>query len=229
MFELDGVRIAFLPDYEVKDLEQARLGAAQVVFETFVIPDFFSRNARIKQGDVVFDLGANIGTTSMLFSRMVGERGSVHAFEPVVHATMLGNLERNGIRNVTLNPLGVSDQKGDVEIEISDFGLDSSICHREYTTGYYTNTRKISLTDLDSYCREHDIKKIDLIKMDIEGAEELALRGAVEVIRKFRPVWTISSYHTDFQNEPQHPKLLRILKEHGYRIEEKPFKRIIAY
>jgi hypothetical protein len=65
--------------------------------------------------------------------------------------------------------------------------------------------------------------------MDIEGAEELALKGAKNIIKKFRPKWSISSYHIDFNNEPQHNKLVKLLKDYGYKIEEEKGHRIWAW
>ena len=65
--------------------------------------------------------------------------------------------------------------------------------------------------------------------MDIEGAEELAIRGAEEVIRRFRPRWSISSYHHDMTGDRQHPKLIALLKAAGYKIHDINYFHIFAY
>ena len=65
--------------------------------------------------------------------------------------------------------------------------------------------------------------------MDIEGTEELAIRGAKKLIDKYRPKWSISSYHIGFDNEPQHDKLVTLLKENRYKIEEIKGSHIYAW
>jgi len=74
-----------------------------------------------------------------------------------------------------------------------------------------------------------ELERIDFIKIDIEGAEELAIKGAEKIIKEFRPKWSISSYHIDFNNEPQHQKLVNLMLKHGYKIKQVSKKHIFAW
>ena len=67
--------------------------------ETFLLPRFFSGNVRVKQGDVVFDLGASIGTTMLVFSKYVGDTGRVFAVEPLTHKVIQKNIQVNHLEN----------------------------------------------------------------------------------------------------------------------------------
>lgn len=228
-FSINKFRIFFQPDYVIRDEKYFVEGITQVLRETFLLPTFFTRQVKIHKGDVVLDLGANIGTTALVFSELVGPGGKVYAFEPVTYNIINKNIAENTVNNIEVVPEGVSDKKGKAKIEISDFCLDSSICKREYTKDYYKDTKDIQLTSLDDYARERNLGRIDFIKMDIEGAEELAIRGAKEIIKKFHPKWSISSYHIDFDNEPQHKKLVTLLHEYGYRTKEIKDSHIYAW
>ena len=228
-FAISGYRIYFQPDYEVRDRGYFMKGIVSVLIETFLLPNYFNSRAYIKEGDVVLDLGGNIGTTALLFSKIIGENGRLFAFEPVTHRVLGLNAERNNIRNIEVIPKGVSDKPGKAEIEISDYCLDSSMAKRDYTKNYYSHKKTIDLTSLDVFAEEKKLKRVDFIKMDIEGVEELAIRGAGRIIDKYRPKWSISSYHIDWNNEPQHNKLVRLLKNMGYKVEEVEESHIYAW
>lgn len=165
-------------------------------------------------------MGANIGTTALLFSKIVGKNGKVFAFDPVTYDIICTNVQENKVKNIEVIPKGISNKADRIEIEISDFCLDSSAAGREYTENYYTHKRMIDVISLDGFAEDMELDRIDFIKIDIEGLEELAIKGAMKIINKYRPKWSISSYHIDFNNEPQHDKLVKLLKESGYTIEE---------
>ncbi len=228
-FLLKNYQIYFEPDYKIENHDYFIQGITQVIEDAYFFPHFFSKKVKLNKGDTCFDLGASIGTTSMLFAKMVGKSGKVYAVEPVVHEVLECNLRENNIQNVILIPKGVSQSKGTAEIETSDFCLDSSIAKRRYAKKYYSKKKTIELTTIDALVDDLRLEKVDFIKMDIEGVEELAIRGAKKTINRFKPKWSISSYHIDFENQPQHSKLCSLLKQFGYEIEEKGKSYIFAY
>ena len=240
-FRLNGKSIYFMPDYPVQDSDRLLQGISQVLVETYLLPELFHTYVKADAGDIVLDLGGNIGTTALLFSQLVGPSGHVYAFEPIVHELCRKNLIRNRAENVSVIPCGVSDRNGQIEFDVSDFCIDSCIAtvsnlYADAASGTppvatTRPTRKVNaeLVRLDDWMRTTDPPRVDLIKMDIEGAEESAIRGAMELIAQFRPAWSISSYHIDFSGEPQHPKLVRLLHELGYQTAESEQRHIFAW
>ncbi|MBF0312045.1 MAG: FkbM family methyltransferase [Oligoflexia bacterium] len=223
-------RFYFDVDYHVNNYEILKVGVSQTIVEAFVNPLLFSKKVKINPGDVCFDLGANIGTTSVIFSQLSGNNGRVYAFEPVIPHLLKKNMTINNAKNVTVFDYGISDKDGSVEIEISDFCSDSSIAKRKFSDGFYSCKKTISTITLDTFIQKYNLDRVDFIKIDIEGAEELAIRGADVLIKRFKPKFSISSYHIDFQNQPQHSKLVQILKrDYGYKIETLGRKHIFAW
>ena len=175
---------------------------------------------RLESGDWALDLGGSIGTTAMLFSRSVGPTGRIYVFEPITHTVLGKNLRENRVPNVRVIPKGVADQPGMQKFMVSDNCIDSSFARPVGTDGHPPIDRMVEVTTIDQFVEQEGLERLDFIKMDIEGAEELALRGAARVINRFRPKWSIASYHTDHTGEKQHPKLLRLLGEFGYNVKE---------
>ena len=143
---------------------------------------------------VFIDVGANIGTFTLVAARRA-VKGQVHAFEPSAHhfARLAHNVALNDFKNVTLNRKGLYDQPGEAVLFLpSQTGeMNNSGAASLYTSGL-EETRQVSeavsLIRLDDYVREKSIGRVDIIKIDIEGAELKALEGARETIARFRPL-----------------------------------------
>jgi FkbM family methyltransferase len=145
----------------------------------------------IKGGWTVFDVGSNVGQYALLASTLVGESGSVHAFEPVPRnfARARHHLTRNQVLNVFLHQLAAWHERAEVQL-----GLASDMTENagSYSVGVVSGTAvvpvKAQSIPLDNYVAERQIERVHLVKMDIEGAELNALRGFVETLRRDRPV-----------------------------------------
>ncbi len=227
-FDLPPYKVYFTPDFIIHDPHFFLLGITQVLTETFVLPRFFSRHVFINEGDTVLDVGANIGTTTLYFSEYIGRSGQIVAIEPVTHTVIHKNLLANNIANVTVVPCAVADQPGLADICVSDYCLNSSMIPQA-PTNYHTFYQTVEVTTLDHLMETLRLARVDFIKIDIEGAEESAILGARELIRAYRPKWSISSYHLDASKQPQHPKLVALLKKLGYSIKEEEDSHIFAW
>lgn len=149
---------------------------------------FIARN--VLPGMTVLDIGANIGSVTAHFAMAVGSSGRVIAFEPVsgIRARLMENVVRNGLEWVTAEALGVWKSCGEVEINVSKVNSEN---HGRSTLSSHSggmDTETIATVTLDSYCEERNIKSIDIIKMDIQGAEFSALEGAESILRQMRPI-----------------------------------------
>lgn len=224
-FEIGDTRIYYRVGGPIEN-EEARLkGALLIIDEAFARPsEFFSPSVNVGPGDVVLDLGGNIGTSALLFSRLVGPEGRVFSFEPAFGDVLLRNLAENGAHNVQLVEAAVSDCSGEAKFVVTDGGIDS-----QFGKATHPQARTVRVTTLDEFVEQQGLSRVDFIKMDIEGAEELAIRGAVQTIRRFRPNWSVASYHLDRAREHQHPKLVALLREQGYTVEERARQHIYAH
>ncbi len=147
----------------------------------------------VKSGDVVVDLGANIGYFTLLAAKLVGESGKVYSFEPEPrnYQYLVRNIELNGYRNVVAVQKAVADKPGTVKLFICPYDTGHHTIQKydgiqAYRPGFVDAKKEfveVEQVRLDDYLRGKT-EKVDLIKMDVEGAEMLALAGMEEVIRK---------------------------------------------
>jgi FkbM family methyltransferase len=148
----------------------------------------------LREGMTVFDAGANVGDLTLLFSRFVGEAGSVHAFEPCGAAfERLSAIGRAAsLRNVRLNGLALAEEEGTVRLHVYDDDyLSWNTRAQRPLENYGINVRprateEVPSTTVDLYCERNGVAEIDLLKIDVEGAELQVLVGARRMLRQRR-------------------------------------------
>jgi len=146
-------------------------------------------------GDVVIDAGGCWGDTALYFADRVGPEGHVFVFEfipsnlTILRENLALNPELEGRIQVVDRP--VWDQSG-VELSFEDKGPASRVS-LDSSPERDGVTQTLSIDDLVA---QEKLERVDFIKMDVEGAEPWALRGARETIRRFRPTLAISVYHS---------------------------------
>ncbi len=162
-----------------------------------------SVNIAVESGDVVVEGGTCIGENTVKFAVMGGPKGHVYSFDPLsLHLDIARyNLRQNGVEDqVTLLEYGMSDHVHEVSAQKDQ--------DREISPAFsiQDGDEDIPLTTIDHVVDQESLKKVDFVKMDIEGAELAALRGAAETIKKHRPKLAISLYHKieDFIAIPQY-------------------------
>ena len=143
----------------------------------------------LKKEDIFIDIGANIGSYSLIASELVGEGGSVHAFEPIagVYERLLFNIELNNLKNIVVNKKAIYEKSGTLNFYVSaneNLGM-SSIFHHDTESG---KTETVEGISLDEYIFSTGINRVDMIKIDIEGAELFALKGMIKVLSVFKPL-----------------------------------------
>ena len=131
----------------------------------------------LKVGDVVLDVGSNIGFYSVLSAKLVGPTGKVLAFEPSrsIRERLNFNLELNQLNNVEVVPQGAWHEPGQAVLNLVDGNRGSS------SLGEISNSsssESVELSRLDEAVPEELIERIRLLKIDVEGSEWAALQGA---------------------------------------------------
>ncbi|MFQ5491339.1 MAG: FkbM family methyltransferase [Phycisphaerae bacterium] len=148
----------------------------------------------LKPGMTVLDVGANIGELTLLFARFVGPAGRVHAFEPGETAfdRLRTMCDWSGYTHIIPNRLALAEKAGTVRLNVyddahltwntmaqrplADHGIDVA------TTG----TESVPAQTVDDYCTGYGIERVDLLKIDVEGAELQVLRGAGRMLQEKR-------------------------------------------
>jgi FkbM family methyltransferase len=141
----------------------------------------------LSPGNTFVDVGANIGIYTLAASKIVGETGRVLAFEPSVQSSPLlaKNIALNGLTNVHTFPVALSQKKGRAWLHrgpnptLNSFGKDPS---------WKGDGEEVVTEILDQVLRKTHIDRVDVIKMDVQGAEELVLRGASNTVTSAHPV-----------------------------------------
>lgn len=136
---------------------------------------------RVRESDICVDVGANIGFYALGFGKRAS-RGAVHCFEPVPlnYHVLAVNVLANGLSNVVINNCAVGDVNGDVDFCIAQDGAFSSLVDTGRNT--VIQTARIPMVRLDSYCSERKLPRIDILKVDVEGAEASVIRGAAGLL-----------------------------------------------
>ena len=181
----------------------------------------------LRPGDTFFDIGASCGLVSLRAARRVGPQGRVVAFEPspVMARFLQYHCRVNRLRNTTAVPQAVADTDRPADFFLLNGGLSSrnSLTIGADNTPYVQPGEKLRIavatTTLDRYT-EQSGQTPDVIKIDVEGAELLVLKGACGLLRKRRPALIVGlhPYWLPAGQTPEH--LFRLLDEYGYDVQE---------
>lgn len=160
-------------------------------------------------GMTVFDVGANIGAHTLLFSSLVGRTGRVVAFEPTHFA--FAKLQKN----VSLNPELSVDA---VRVALADHTTPQQAVN--FRSSWQTDGSMLSGTSmvdfirLDEWADERAVSKVDLIKLDVDGYEYPVLAGGLETVARARPVFIIEATGQHFADPARNP--FELLRGLGY-------------
>lgn len=140
----------------------------------------------IKKDDVCIDAGANQGIYTIPFAKIAGSRGKVIAIEPMKYAQTIikKNSKLNNLKNIKIFNGVVSNKNKKEILDFSD-GVGSASITRDFGK---KKILKVNSKRIDDLVKNYNIKKVNFIKMDIEGCEFLALQGARKTIEKFKPI-----------------------------------------
>jgi FkbM family methyltransferase len=167
--------------------------------------DEYNTHRLLRPGMVVLDVGANVGTFAAVASRRVGSGGRVISVEPVTTnlECLSRTIEANGLANVEVLERAIGDENGTLEIFVSP---TYSGRHSAVIKAGKPHSVRVRQSTVDALVAELRLEAIDFLKIDIEGYEVHALRGAVETIKRFRPIVAIAAYH-----DRAHPEMLSAL------------------
>ena len=181
----------------------------------------------VKPGMIVGDIGANFGYYSLQFSRLVGENGFIFAFEPVNRymIRLLEHLKLNNIMNVEVIDVALSNKIGEAQISV---GECSGTFHWS-SSNEPDDLQDVCVSTLDAFVKERNIKKLDFLKVDLDGHEPMFLDGAKNTIERFKPIMIIEcSQESLFISGSSAWNLLDKLEELGYILISERTRKIFS-
>jgi FkbM family methyltransferase len=211
---LDGLRLTLYPGNEI----------SRSIFVTgrYEPNEFHALSRFLRPGMTFIDVGANMGLYTLFAAKRLQDGGRVVSIEPSQRerAVLQQNIELNQLPNVTVLPAAACERAGEVELLVADsqysghntlgdFGYNTPLDHREV----------VPAITLDSLLESEPPERVDVIKMDIEGGELSALRGAHEILSQHRPalLLELSDRALAYQKATS-AEVLSVLESHGYRV-----------
>jgi FkbM family methyltransferase len=163
----------------------------------------------LRPGATVVEAGANIGAHTVPLGRLVGRRGAVHAIEPqrVVFQTLCANVALASLANVHAHHAAAGAEPGWVTVPSLDFDRPNNF--GGLSLGAHPHGERVPVMTIDGL----ELRRCDLVKIDVEGMELAVLRGAVETIRARRPLVYVENDRGD-----RSPALIEALLALGYRL-----------
>lgn len=178
----------------------------------------------VKEGMVVVDIGANIGYYSLIAAMLVGESGKVYAFEPVPdnYVLLVKNIRANSYTNIVATQKAVSDSSGKARLFLSDMAHDHSFSTKNVISDRHrAGSIEVDTITLDEFFRKEAKQRIDIIKIDAEGAEWLILRGMENLIRINKKLKILIEFWPEgVRSLGSNPlELVNILYDNNFRVQ----------
>jgi len=184
--------------------------------------EFLLLSKILKPGMIVVDVGANMGLYTLYAARRIGTVGRVLAIELSGResAILENNVGLNALTNVTVRGNAISDKVSEAELLVAQaqhsghntlgaFGYNTPLDHRE----------KTQTEPLDDMVTADGLARVDVVKMDIEGAELKALRGARETLERHRPLLLLELSDRALQHQDaSSADVLVLLAQYGYKV-----------
>jgi FkbM family methyltransferase len=162
----------------------------------------------VRAGDVVYDLGANVGFYSLLGARLAGEMGAVYSFEPLPRNLefLRKHVSMNGLKNCCVIEAAVADFDGEMRFESSEAPATAHLSEGGDVA--------VRVVRLDSLLDRGEIRAPNVMKIDVECSEVKLLLGAAKTIEKYRPRILLSTHDREL-----HAQCVGFLERCGYRVE----------
>ena len=172
----------------------------------------------VNDGDIIFDIGANIGWYSLLFSKYFS-KAKIFSFEPIYETFkfLKNNIKLNNANNIQAFNYGISNLNGKGGFYYCPEGSVIA-SQKNLVNSDIAKLIDCDLVTLDRFVTENKISQLDFLKCDIEGGELFALQGGKNAIERFLPIIFVELFHLWTNQFDYHPNdIIYMLKIMGYR------------
>lgn len=181
---------------------------------------------------MIFDIGACSGTEGIHYARMF-HNAELHAFEPVPanYSTVLKNLSQHPELNANAHCIALSDKEGTAVLNLSSAegemerhgNKSSSLLEPGHTTEVFpwlkfNDQIEVQTRTLDNFCSEHSVLSIDLIHMDVQGAELMVLRGASRMMEHVKTIWMEVERVPLYKDQPLKDEVESFMAFNGFEL-----------
>jgi len=164
-------------------------------------------------GDVICDVGANIGDTALPLAKIVGSNGHVYAFEPLraIRDCLMENVRANALNNLTVVEIALSDMVGELAIDVPEGqpGM-ASVQNTDTSSGV-----RVPTLPFDDWIKTVPIESVAVCKVDVEGHEEAVFRGMAKSLAAKRIGSIVFERHG---RAGLKDPVIEMLAGHGFRI-----------
>ena len=209
--------LKFIPKNSVLPILQGRLKGKKWIIGSGVFgywlgtyewekQKFFEK--KLKEGDIVYDVGAHAGFYTLLAAELIGEKGRVFSFEPLManYEYLKKHIEINNYKNIIPFNVAVSDKDG-----FASFKQGENTSTGQLTSEGEIRVRTIAI---DDWINNKKLPVPDILKIDVEGAEAEVLKGAENILKNYHPIIFLSTHSSDI-----HKKCCDFLLSLGYKLE----------
>ena len=170
----------------------------------------------VKEGDTVLDLGAHIGYYTLIAAKLVGPKGRVFAFEPNPgnFAFLKKNIKINGYRNIAPVQKAISNKNGIGRLYLAR----KSVSHRMYKSYGNQPFLEVETIRLDDFIKG----RVDVVRLDIEGCEWLAIQGMNSILKRNSSIKIITRFSSrlSIASGIKPIEYLKTLKKWGFKLHE---------
>jgi FkbM family methyltransferase len=176
----------------------------------------------VRPGDIVLDIGTNVGETLFNFAKLLGSEGFVYGFEPddVNFANVRKNIQLNDFENLHVFNFGISDTTASVKLyRVDPHNLGMNRILSDVEAVEFGDFTTIETDTLDNVIEQNNLSRVDVIKIDIEGYEMHALRGGRGALERFKPKLFIEVGYTRLIKNGTSPnEMIKFLNALGYTV-----------
>jgi FkbM family methyltransferase len=173
---------------------------------------------------VIFDVGAWVGNTAQSYLNVFSE-SKVYAFEPFPESFSKLNERFKGVGNISVEQVALSSEVGIATFYSNSIETTNSLLESAKTLtsdDFFRDTKdkiEVKTTTLDAYCLENDIKKIDLLKLDVQGGELKVLEGAKKLLesKSISLIFCEVEFIEHYKDQPLCHNIVSFLSDYGYR------------
>lgn len=176
----------------------------------------------LASGGTFVDVGAHIGYYSLKAAEVVGPAGHVIAIDPnpEIIRQLRDNISASEARTISVQPVACADAEGTLEL-FAARGVNTgqtSLSHANASqSGQAVTTYRVRARPLDDILREERVSRVDVVKIDVEGAEFLVLKGAQDMLDRYHPVLLVELIESQLQAMGTSSAEVRaLLSAHGY-------------